>query len=58
MTNLLNEEIMAIKHTIAHMKMALPFELDYGRKKKMENDIRDLNQLLEEKLNKCGDFKG
>ena len=58
MTNLLNEEIMAIKHTMAHLKRALPFELDYGKKKKMENDIKELNELLEKKLGSCGEFKG
>ena len=58
MTNLLNEEILAIQHTIAHRKMAIPLEFDYGKKKKMENDVKELNKLLEEKLSKCGDYTG
>ena len=56
--NLLNEEIRAIKHTINHRKMAIQFEMDYGKKKKLERDIKELNRILEEKLNECGDFKG
>ena len=58
MTNLLNEEIRAIQHTINHLRMGIPLEMDYGKKKRMENDVRELNQLLEEKLASCGEFKG
>ena len=56
--NLLNEEIRAIQHTMNHIKMAIPFELNYGRKKQMEKDLKELNTLLEEKLKQCEDFKG
>ena len=56
--NLLNQEIMAIKHTINHRKRAIQFELDYGKKKKLENDIKELNKILEEKLEECEDYKG
>ena len=41
-----------------HIKMAIPFELNYGRKKQMEKDLKELNTLLEEKLKQCEDFKG
>ena len=58
MSNLLNEEIRAIQHTINHLRMGIPLELDYGKKKKMEQDVRDLNKLLEEKLVQCEDYKG
>ena len=58
MTNLLDEEIRAIQHTINHLKMGIPLEMDYGRKKKMEKDVRELNQLLEKKLASCEEFKG
>ena len=58
MTNLLNEEIRAIQLTINHLKMGIPLELDYGKKKRMENDLKELNTILEEKLAVCEDFKG
>lgn len=58
MTNLLNEEIMAIKCTMAHLRRAIPLEPDYGKKKKMENSVAELNNILEGKLKECGDFKG
>ena len=56
--NLLNEEIRAIQHTINHLKMGIPLEADYGKKKRMEQDLKDLSGLLEEKLEQCGEFKG
>lgn len=58
MTNLLNEEIRAIQQTINHLKMAIPFELDYGKKKKLERDIKELNSILEDKLEQCEEFRG
>ena len=58
MSNLLNEEIRAIQHTINHLRMGIPLELDYGKKKKMEQDVKDLNKLLEEKLVQCEDYHG
>lgn len=58
MTNLLNEEIMAIKHTIAHLNKGMVLEPDPSKKAKMKNDIKELNILLEGKLTQCGEFKG
>jgi len=56
--NLLNEEIRAIQHTMNHLRMGISLEPDYGKKKRMENDLRELNTLLEDKLKQCEDFKG
>lgn len=56
--NLLNEEIMAIKHTMSHLKMAIPLEMDSGKKLKLQNDLKELEALLEDKLNQCGDYQG
>lgn len=56
--NLLNEEIRAIQLTINHLKMGIPLEMDYGKKKRMENDLKELNGLLTEKLEQCEDYKG
>lgn len=56
--NLLNEEIRAIQLTINHLKMGIPLEMDYGKKKRMEEDLKELNGLLAEKLEQCEDYKG
>ena len=40
MTCLLNEEIRAIKHTMAHLEKAIPLEIDYGKKQKLKNRVR------------------
>ena len=58
MTNLLNEEIMAIKCTLAHLNKGVVLEPNISKKEKMKKDIKELNRLLEDKLKQCGDFKG
>ncbi len=58
MTNILNEEICAIKHTIEHMKKGMILEPDSSKREKMRRDINELNKLLEGKLEKCGDYHG
>ena len=58
MVNILNEEISAIKHTIAHLKKGVVLEPDPSKKMKMKNDIKKLQKILENKLNSCNDFKG
>lgn len=58
MTNLLNEEIHAIKHTIEHLKKGMILEPNSSKKEKMKRDIKDLDKLLEEKLNQCSDYHG
>ena len=56
--NLLNEEIRAIKHTMSHLQMAIPLESDYGKKHKMKQDYKSLEDLLIEKLNQCEEYHG
>lgn len=58
MTNLLNEEIMAIKHTMAHLRKGISLESDSGKRHKMECDYSELQILLKEKLDSCGDYRG
>lgn len=58
MTNLLNEEIMAIKCTLAHLNKGVVLEPNISKKEKMKRDIKELNGLLKEKLEQCGDYKG
>lgn len=56
--NILNEEICAIKHTIAHLNKGLVLEPNPSKKAQMKQNVKELNQLLEEKLNQCEDYKG
>lgn len=56
--NILNEEIMAIKHTLAHLNKGMVLEPDPSKKARMKEDIKELNGLLTEKLNQCEDYKG
>ena len=58
MVNLLNEEIMAIKHTLAHLRKGVVLEPDSSKKAKMKRDIKELDKLLVDKLQQCGDYKG
>jgi hypothetical protein len=58
MTNLLNEEIMAIKLYMSHLEKAIPLEVDSGRKERLKASWKELNGLLKDKLDQCGDFKG
>ena len=58
MTNLLNEEIMAIKHTIACLRKGEVLEPDPSKRAKMKKDIKELNIVLKEKLDQCGDYRG
>ena len=56
--NILNEEIMAIKHTLAHLNKGMVLEPDPSKKARMKQSIKELNGLLTEKLNQCEDYKG
>lgn len=58
MTCLLNEEINAIKHTIAHLKKGVVLEPDSTKKEQMKRDIKELNNILQEKLEQCSDYHG
>lgn len=58
MVNLLNEEIMAIKHTMSHLKKGMSLESDTGKRFKMQKDYYELQDILESKLNECGEYKG
>ena len=53
--NILNEEIMAIKCTIANLNKGAVLEPDPSKKSKMRANIKELNKILEEKLEQCED---
>ena len=56
--NILNEEINAIKHTIAHLKKGVVLETDSTKKEQMKRDIKELDSLLKDKLEQCSDYQG
>ncbi len=58
MVNILNEEINAIKHTIAHLEKGVVLEPDPSKKMKMKNDIQELQVILKKKLDSCYDING
>ena len=56
--NLLNEEIRAIQHTMTHLRMAIPLESDSGKRLKLQNDLKELDVLLNDKLEQCEEYVG
>ena len=58
MVNILNEEIFAIKHTIAHLNKGVVLEPDPSKKAKMKQDIKELQIILKKKLDSCYDING
>ncbi|MBP5421692.1 MAG: hypothetical protein J6Y78_04520 [Paludibacteraceae bacterium] len=58
MTNLLDEEIRAIRHTMAHLKKGISLEGDSGKRYRMEKSYKELEKILVTKLENCEDFKG
>lgn len=55
MVNLLNEEIRAIKHTIEHKRKMSVLTVDSSERQQLKNDIRELQLILEDKLDKASD---
>ena len=58
MTNMLEEEIRAIKNTMAHLSKGISLETDSGKQFLMRKSYKELNDILIEKLEQCGEFKG
>lgn len=57
MTNLLNEEIMAIRHTISYLKKGIALEQSQSKKEEMKKNVKELDDILQGKLNQCEDYK-
>lgn len=55
--NLVNEEIRVIQHTMAHVKRAIPLALNDGERLRLESKYKELGEILESKLDQCGDFQ-
>ena len=58
MTCLLNQEIMAIRNTMSHLRKAIPLESDSGKREHLKQMYKDCEAELEERLNRCEDYKG
>ena len=58
MTNQLNEEIRVIQNSMSHLKRAIPLAETTGERVKWEKKYKELSEILESKLEQCGDFKG
>lgn len=56
--NLLNEEIRVIQVTMSHMKKAIPLARDTGEKLKLQEKYKELENILNDKLNQCEDYVG
>lgn len=56
--NLLNEEIRVIQTTMAHVKRAIPLAEDGGEKLRLQEKYNRLEEILQDKLSLCEDYKG
>lgn len=56
--NLINEEIRAIQHTMAHVRKAIPLAMDTGEKLRLQKKYGELEEVLNDKLGQCEDYKG
>ena len=56
--NLLNEEIRAIRHLMSHLEKAIPLEGNEGKKQKLKEMYNECRRELEDRLNRCEDYKG
>lgn len=57
MTNLLNEEIRVIQVSMGHVKRAISLSKDSGERLRLEHKYKELESILQGKLEECGDYK-
>ena len=58
MSNLLNEEIRVIQMYMAHLNKAIALAVDTSEKMKLKKKYRELEDVLNEKLEQSEDFRG
>jgi len=56
MSNLLNEEIRVIQVSMSHLKQAIPLAHDTGEKLRLKNKYKELEDILNSKLEQCNDY--
>ena len=56
--NVINEEIRVIQMYMAHLEKAIALAVDTSEKLKLKQKYAELEQLLNEKLGQCEDYRG
>ena len=56
--NVINEEIRVIQMYMAHLEKAIALAVDTSEKLKLKHKYAELEQLLNEKLGQCEDYRG
>ena len=56
MTNLHNEEIMAMRNTVSLLKKRIALESSSSKKEELKKDVKELEGLIVQKLGETSDF--
>lgn len=56
MSTIHNEEIMAMRNTVALLKQRIPLESNQSKKIELKNNVEELEKLIVKKLNETSDF--
>ena len=56
MTNLHNEEIMAMRNTVSLLKKRIALESSSSKKEELKKDVKELEGLIVQRLNETSDF--
>ena len=57
MPTIQNEEIMAMRNTLAFLNKRLALEPSEGKRQELKKDVRELESMIMEKLKETSDFK-
>ena len=58
MTNMLNEEIRVIQMYMTHLNKAIALSVDTSERLKFKARYKELEEILNDKLSQCEDYKG
>lgn len=56
MSNLHNEEIMAMRNTVSLLKKRIALESSSSKKEELKKDVKELEGLIVQRLNETSDF--
>lgn len=56
MSNLHNEEIMAMRNTVSLLKKRIALESSSSKKEELKKDVKELEGLIVQKLGETSDF--
>ena len=54
--NIINEEIRSMRQTASLLKKGIALEVNQSRKEQMKQDVRMLEELINERLSKTNDY--